>query len=86
MSAHLIEIERLREVLRGEAAKLEVEATYWLPGLRDNLRNPYAHQMHRAFKASAERLRRAVEVVKHDDPVLRRILAEADRDGDFTPV
>lgn len=80
------ETARLRAVIDQEATKLEIEASYWLPGLRDNLRNPYARQMHSAFKASAARLRAALDPPPAPDALLDHIRREADRDTDFSPI
>jgi hypothetical protein len=60
----LSEVTRLREALQAahealqhEATKLDVEATYWVPGSSVAGRNPYAHQMHTVLARSAARLR-----------------------------
>lgn len=51
------EVSRLREALLRSATDLEVTATFWIPGLQTNLRNPYARRIFDTLRCEAARLR-----------------------------
>jgi hypothetical protein len=49
--------ERLRDVMEKKATDLEIKATFWHPGTRPNLNNPYARQMFDALRNAAAGIR-----------------------------